>query len=68
MFVFNKVVCLTEEKSIVQDELPIPDHPEYMVFASYVGPLKYPIKVSALSDMVSVVILCLTVLPRLRLY
>jgi len=36
----------------VQDELPIPDHPEYMVFATYLGPLKYPIKVSALSDMV----------------
>ena len=55
-------ICFTEEKSIVQDELPIPDHPEYMVFVSYIGPLKYPVQVSALTDMVCAVVLlhCVT--------
>ena len=41
-----------EEKSIVPEEAPLPEHPEVVVFAAYSGPPKYPVRVSVLSEMV----------------
>lgn len=46
------VSMVTEEKSMVQEEQAIPENPEVMVFASYSGPPKYPMRVSILREMV----------------
>ena len=40
---------------MVQDEMPVPDHPEVVIFAAYTGPPKYPARVSALAEMVGTV-------------
>ena len=37
----------------MQEEQVIPEHPEVMVFASYSGPPKYPMRVTILREMVS---------------
>lgn len=52
-----------EEKSIVPEEAPLPEHPEVVVFASYSGPPKYPVRVSVLSEMV---IVCTFMCVRVR--
>ena len=46
------VFVFAEEKSMVQEEQPLPEHPEVMVFASYSGPPKFPMRVSVLREMV----------------
>ena len=40
----------------MQEEQVIPEHPEVMVFASYSGPPKYPMRVTILREMVSTVL------------
>ena len=42
-----------EEKSIVQEETPVPENPEIVVFAAYSSPPKYPVRISLLGEMVS---------------
>ena len=47
------VAMVTEEKSMLMDDSMVPDHPEVVVFASYSGPPKYPVRISVLGEMVS---------------
>ena len=37
---------------MIQDEQPLPEHPEIVVFASFSGPPKYPVRISVLGEMV----------------
>ena len=48
------IMCcpFAEEKSMLQEDMPIPEHPEVVVFASYCGPPKYPVRISVLGEMV----------------
>lgn len=50
------VLYLPEEKSLLQEDQPLPEHPEVVVFAAYSGPPKYPVRISALKEMVGVLI------------
>ena len=45
---------IAEEKSMLQEDMPVPEHPEVVVFASYSGPPKYPVRISVLGEMVGV--------------
>ena len=47
-------LAFIEERSMIQDEQPLPEHPEIIVFASYSGPPKYPVRVSVLGEMVRI--------------
>lgn len=46
------------------DDSPKPKHPEIIVFASYSGPPKYPLRVSLLGEMVSSALVNIDLLTR----
>lgn len=56
---FNKDFCFVtfavkpEEKLVVIEEQPLPEHPEVMIFVAFHGLPKQPTKVTMLSEMVS---------------
>ena len=50
---------------MIQDESPIPEHPEIVVFASYSGPPKYPVRISVLGEMVSYASFCILILSHI---
>ena len=67
----NKIdnICVVEaEKNIVPEEVPLPEHPELVVFASYSGPPKFPVRVSVLADMVRLLLNFQKFIARLSLY
>ena len=50
----HEFILIVEERSMIQDEQPLPEHPEIVVFASFSGPPKYPVRISVLGEMVRI--------------
>lgn len=55
LYVFtHEFILIVEERSMIQDEQPLPEHPEIVVFAAFSGPPKYPVRISVLGEMVRI--------------
>ena len=50
----HEFILIIEERSMIQDEQPLPEHPEIVVFAAFSGPPKYPVRISVLGEMVRI--------------